>query len=325
VNRRTAELLIALALIATSVSSVSGQRGRGAGAAQPPQSGQAGAPFDLTGYWVAIVNEDWRWRMVTPPKGDYTSVANLLTAEARKIADSWDVSQDGSCLAFGAAGLMRMPTRLHITWETDNVLKIETDSGQQTRRLLFDKSTQAPAAPTLQGFSVAEWERPGRGGGGGGFGGGAPGPGPAGPPAAAAGAQPGGGARGAQPGGGAPGAQPGGGAPGAQPGGGAAAVPPDGGRGGGRGAGAAQNRGGSLKVVTTQLSGGWLRRNGVPYSQNTTLTEYFDRFPGPNADTWLVVTTVVADPKYLTQEFVTSSHFRLEPDGRKWDPAPCKP
>ena len=73
------------------------------------------------------------------------------------------------------------------------------------------------------------------------------------------------------------------------------------------------------------MSGGWLRRNGVPYSQNTTLTEYFDRFPGPNADTWLVVTTVVADPKYLTQEFVTSSHFRLEPDGKKWDPAPCKP
>ena len=295
-NRKATGIVTAFALIATHMSVTSAQRG--AGAAQPPQSGQAAAAIDLTGYWVAIVNEDWRWRMVTPPKGDYASVANLLTAEARKIADSWDVSQDGSCLAFGAAGLMRMPTRLHITWESENVLKIETDSGQQTRRLLFDKSTPAPAAPTLQGFSVAEWERPGRGGGAGGFGGGPPGPGPAGPPAAAAGAQ---------------------------PGGGAAGVPPDGGRGGGRGAGAAQNRGGSLKVVTTQLSGGWLRRNGVPYSQNTTLTEYFDRFPGPNADTWLVVTTVVADPKYLTQEFVTSSHFRLEPDGKKWDPAPCKP
>jgi hypothetical protein len=28
------------------------------------------APFDLTGYWTAVVTEDWRWRMVTPQKGD---------------------------------------------------------------------------------------------------------------------------------------------------------------------------------------------------------------------------------------------------------------
>jgi hypothetical protein len=218
---------------------------------------------------VAIVDEDWRWRMVTPPKGDYASVANLMTPEARKIADSWDTSKDGSCLAYGAAALMRMPLRLHITWETDNVLKIDTDQGQQTRRLLFDKSTAPPAAPSLQGFSIAEWERPGRGGGG---------------PAGAAG-------------------------------------PPAAGRAGGQ----TPNRGGSLKVVTTRLTSAWLRRNGVPYSESTTVTEFYDRFPGPANDNWLVVTTVVADPKYLTQEFVTSSHFRMEPDGKKWDPAPCKP
>jgi hypothetical protein len=77
--------------------------------------------------------------------------------------------------------------------------------------------------------------------------------------------------------------------------------------------------------VTTQLSGGWLRRNGVPYSESATMTEYFDRFAAPDGAEWLVVTTIVADPKYLAQEFVTSTHFRREPNGSKWDPTPCKP
>ena len=85
-------------------------------------------------------------------------------------------------------------------------------------------------------------------------------------------------------------------------------------------------RAGNLKVVTTNLSGGWLRKNGVPYSENTTMTEYFDRFTAPNGDEWLVVTTIVSDPKYLTQEFITSTHFKREADGaKKWDPTPCKP
>jgi hypothetical protein len=78
-------------------------------------------------------------------------------------------------------------------------------------------------------------------------------------------------------------------------------------------------------VLTTHLSGGWLRRNGVPYSEETTVTEYYDRFVAPDGETWMVVTTVVADPKYLTQEYVTSSHFRREPNNAKWDPTPCKP
>src|ERR671928_1124809 len=126
----------------------------------PPQVPRAAAPIDLTGYWVSIVNEDWRWRMVTPPKGDYASIP--LNDAGRKLADTWDTSKDGRCEAYGAAALMRMPTRLHITWETDTVLKVETDAGQQTRRLLFDKSRPAPATRSLQGFSLAEWERPPR-------------------------------------------------------------------------------------------------------------------------------------------------------------------
>src|SRR5687768_15662181 len=267
---------VLVALLAAAPAAFA-QRGRGAGPGAPAQSPQAGAPVDLTGYWVAIVNEDWRWRMVTPPKGDYASIQNLMTAEARKLADSWDPSQDGSCLAYGAAGLMRMPTRLNVTWENENTLKIETDQGRQTRRLVFDKAVPPPAQRSLQGFSVAEWERPAAARGGGGGGGAA---------------------------------APAGGAPGGGP-------PP--------GAGPAQNpRGGNLKVVTTQLSGGWLRRNGVPYSDAATVTEYFDRFAAPDKAEWLVVTTVVSDPRYLTQEFVTSSHFRREANGAKWDPAPCK-
>jgi hypothetical protein len=79
-----------------------------------------------------------------------------------------------------------------------------------------------------------------------------------------------------------------------------------------------------LKVVTTQLSGGWLRKNGVPYSEDTTMTEFFDRFAAPDKAEWLVITTIVADPKYLAQEFVTSTHFRREPNNAKWDPTPCK-
>jgi hypothetical protein len=272
---RHPRLIAAFALSCALATTVSAQRGGGAPAG-PSQTPQASAPIDLTGYWVSIVNEDWRWRMVTPPKGDYASVP--ISPEGRKVADTWDPSKDGSCLAFGAAGLMRMPTRLHITWENENTLKIETDNGQQTRRLVFNKSMAPPATKSLQGFSGAEWERPaaaGRGGGGGG-------------------------GQGAPPGG----------------------APP-------RGAPPAAGRGappfGNLKVITTQLSGGWLRRNGVPYSEDTTMTEFFDRFAAPDGSEWLVVTTVVNDPKYLAQEFVTSTHFRREPNASKWDPTPCKP
>jgi hypothetical protein len=227
----------------------------------PPQSPWASAPIDLTGYWVSIVNEDWRWRMVTPPKGDTSSVP--LNAEGTKVANAWDPATDGSCLAYGAAGLMRIPTRLHITWENENTLKIETDAGQQTRRLLFDPAAPAPAQKTLQGLSRAQWERVGVGGRG------APGGGAVGP--------------------------------------------------------ITNPRGGDLKVLTNNLTAGWLRKNGVPYSDNATMTEYYDRFAAPNGDEWLVVTTIVTDPRFLNTDFITSTHFRREPSGAKWDPTPCKP
>jgi hypothetical protein len=257
-RRLAAIAAVAFVLSISARTPLLAQRGAAA-PPQPPPTPQAGAPIDLTGYWVSIVNEDWRWRMVTPPKGDFASVP--LNREGIQVGNTWDASQDGSCRAFGAAGLMRMPTRLHITWENDQTLKVESDAGQQTRRFMFDRSAEPPAQKTLQGFSRAEWERSGGGRG----------------------------------------------------------VP-----GGGNVGTITTARNGSLKVITTALSAGWLRRNGAPYSDATTMTEYFDRFAAPNGDQWLVVTTVVSDPRYLTQDFVTSTHFRKERDGAKWDPTPCK-
>ncbi len=245
-------------------------------AAQPPAppTPRAAAPIDLTGNWVSIVTEDWRFRMITPPKGDYASVP--LNAAARAVADKWDPAKDeaegNACKSYGAANIMRVPGRLHISWQDDQTLKIETDAGQQTRLLHF--SGTPSGEPSWQGYSAAEWEfaggrggAPGGGRGGGGGGRGAGGPGAAAPPAP---------------------------------------------------------RGGSLKVVTTRLKEGYLRKNGVPYSDGTVVTEYFDRHDESDGSNWFTVTTIVDDPKYLAQNFITSTHFKKEPDASKWFPSPCK-
>src|SRR5689334_9904331 len=126
---------IVIMLIAVAVP-LSAQRGRGRGPAQSPREG---APIDLTGYWVSVVAEDWKFRMVTPKKGVYDSL--MLNAEGRRVADTWDPAKDEAageqCRAYGAANIMRVPGRLHITWQDDNTLKIETDAGTQTRLLHF--------------------------------------------------------------------------------------------------------------------------------------------------------------------------------------------
>jgi len=139
--------------------------------AQPPPdplprfTAKDAAPEDITGYWVSIVTEDWRWRMLTPAKGDITSVP--LNPEGRKTAEAWDPAKDeaagNQCKAYGAPGLMRLPTRLHITWQDDNTLKVETDEGTQTRLFHFAGATATapytPAPPpSRQGISIAEWD-----------------------------------------------------------------------------------------------------------------------------------------------------------------------
>jgi hypothetical protein len=101
--------------------------------------------------------------------------------------------------------------------------------------------------------------------------------------------------------------------------------PPAGGRGLNLGlAPRAGSQGRSLEVVTNQIRPGYLRKNGVPFSENATVTEYFDLFPEPDGPDWFVVTTSVVDPLYLGEPWVTTSHFRKEPDGSKWNPAPCR-
>jgi hypothetical protein len=96
------------------------------------------------------------------------------------------------------------------------------------------------------------------------------------------------------------------------------------GGGGGRRGAAAPPRGGSLRVVTTNLRAGYLRKNGVPYSANAVVTEYFNRVTDPiDNQTYLIVTTVVDDRQYLQQRFFTSSHFKKEADASRWNPSAC--
>jgi hypothetical protein len=255
--------LIAFALVA-GLSAVALAQGRG-GAPQPPSTPRAAAPVDLTGYWAAAITEDWRFRVVTPPKGDYASVP--VNADGTKAADGWDPAKDiaagEQCRAFGAAGIMRLPVRLHVTWQDDKTLKVEIDNGNQVRLFHFDRSAPVPPQADWQGLSVADWETVQQGQG---------------------------------------------------------LAPAGGGR--GNAVGAALS--GSLKVVTTKMKSGYLRRNGVPYSGNAVLTEFFDRTREPNGDAWLILTSLVDDPAYLTQPFMLTTHFKREPDGSKFSPRPCE-
>ena len=268
-TRLALTLCVAFALSGSMAAQApQGRGGRGG----PPPTPRAAAPVDFTGNWVSIVSEDWRWRMITPPKGDYANIP--VNPEAKKVGDGWDPAKDQAageqCKAYAAPAIMREPGRLRISWQDDNTLKIETDAGLQTRLFRF----AAPGAPAIttsappaagerswQGVSAARWEAP---------------------PRAAAGS----------------------GIP--------LGLAPRAGT---------QSR--TLEVVTTQIRPGYLRKNGVPFSANATVTEYFDLFKDPDGLDWFVVTTIVQDPQYLNTPWVTTSHFKKEPDGSKWAPTPC--
>jgi hypothetical protein len=131
------------------------------GAPQPPRSAKAAAPVDLTGYWVSMVTEDWRWRMVTPIKGDFASIP--VTPEGMRVGNLWDPAKDEAageqCKAYAAPALMRIPGRAHITWADDDTLKIETDAGMQTRWFHFGGKPPEKMEPSWQGYSAANWER----------------------------------------------------------------------------------------------------------------------------------------------------------------------
>ena len=278
-----------LALVACSVLG-----GVAIRAQNTPPPGRTQAPRDITGYWVSVVSEDWHWRMVTPRKGDYTSLP--LTDQGRHAGDLWDPAKESpanACKAFGAAGIMRMPSRLRISWENDSTLKIETDAGQQTRRLLFGRlpvhewrvnnrgevvwldeglaPPPLPGPPTWQGQSAARWDL-------------AP------DPAVVRNSMFFAGGLGTSP----------------------------------NGAGiVAPGKFGSLHVVTTQMKAGYLRRNGVPYSDAARMTEDFDFRTEDDGTEWFTVNTVIEDPKYLSAPYITSTDFRKEADGSKWRPTSC--
>jgi hypothetical protein len=245
-----------IGLVAGSIEALAQGRGRAGGG--PPPTARAAAPIDLSGYWVSVVTEDWRYRMVTPAKGDYQGIP--MTAAAVKAADAWDPDADTAaglqCRSYGAGIVMRVPGRLRIAWQDDETLRIETDAGTQTRVLHFAAAAAAGALRSWQGDSKAQWQMP-RGGRGRG---------------------------------------------------GSAATPP---------------RNGSLKVVTTNLRAGYLRKNGVPYSENATVTEYYSLARLRGDYEVLVVTTVVEDPMFLTQPFIVSSQFRKQGDAAGWEPTSC--
>ena len=237
----------------------------------PPPPPRAGAPIDLTGYWVSIVTADWRWRMVTPAKGDYQGVQ--LNAEGRKVADTWDPAKDEAageqCRSYGAPALMMVPGRIHITWQDDTTLKVDTDAGTQTRLLRFSPSGSGQAATpneprTWQGVSQARWLSP---------------------------------------------------RPDVplqlRPADRTADAPP------------IRPTGGSLQVVTKNLRAGYLRKNGVPYSENAVLTEHWDLYKRPNGEQWLTITTQIEDPQYLSNVRLVAPVFKKEANGSKWDPTPC--
>ena len=218
-----------------------------------PATAQSIAPTDLTGTFVSVVTESWRWRMVTPARGDYASVP--LNEEGARVADGWDPERDAltgeACRSYGAAGIMRIPGRGRISWQDANTLRVELDAGTQTRLFHFgpEAAAMTPGEASWQGYSVAEWETE------------------------------------------------------------------DGAR--------DSDLTGSLRVVTTNMRPGYLRKNGVPYSVDAVLTEFWDINTAPNGDPWLVVTSIVEDPQFLQRTYVTSPNFKREADDSSWAPTEC--
>jgi hypothetical protein len=248
--------ILALAAALWLAPVVDAQRGGRGGTPGPPPTAKAAAPIDISGYWVSLVTDDWRWRMVTPPKGDYLYLP--LNPAGRQSADAWDPAKDEAageqCKGYGAPSIMHLPGRLHITWEDDSTLKLDADAGTQTRVFHFGAAQPQAAQPSWQGYSIALWDIDG------------------------------GGRRGRAP--------------------------------------AAPARHGSLKTVTTRLRPGYFRKNGIPYSANAVLTEYFTTLSDGGVD-YLVVTNFLEDPQYLAQPYVRSVQFKRQADAKGWNPTAC--
>jgi len=84
-------------------------------------------------------------------------------------------------------------------------------------------------------------------------------------------------------------------------------------------------QGGQLKVTTTNMKPGYIRKNGVPYSDKAVLTEYFALLSGQANDAYIALTAMVDDPTYLTGQFIRTYTFKKVADATGWDPTPCWP
>ena len=251
-----------------------------------PPSAEAAAPIDLTGTWVSVVSEDWRHRMMTPRPGDFESVP--LNGEGRSTANAWDLDADN------ANGLQCKAFGVGGIIRQPGRVRIAW-ADENTLELDFDAGTQtrllhfddAAAAPDELTWQGHSMAEWRR------------------PP------------------------QGRGGNPRAQIGNSTGPIAPGGGGRGTRGGPAPDigqlNAGGTLTVTTTHFREGYLRKNGVPYSENASITEHFHRLPThPNGDEWLLVVTVIEDPAYLNGPFYTSTHFKREPDDANFNPTPCR-
>src|ERR1051326_3947363 len=114
---QTTMFILVAAFSLTLGARLSGQN-RNNAQPSPPGPPRATALKDFTGYWVSVVTEDWRYRMVVPDKGDFVSVP--LNLAGRTAANAWDPAKDqaagNQCKGYGAAAIMEVPGRLHIYW-----------------------------------------------------------------------------------------------------------------------------------------------------------------------------------------------------------------
>jgi hypothetical protein len=259
---RSAQILAVIALAFVACIPVQAQRNRDAepGAAQ---SAQQTAPFDIAGHWVSLITDDWVYRMITPAKGDYSYVP--LNAEGRRVADTWDPALDVAageeCKAYSAPAIMRLPSRVEITWQDTNTLRLDIDTGMQTRLFRFGDAPPQ-GARTWQGWSNAAWEFSGN-------------------------------------------------------------IDRQLVFGGARTSLDTVPRSGSLRVDTSHLRAGYLRKNGVPFSEDAFMTEYYSLIVEEDGNQYLVIQTFVDDPTYLSGHFVRTMQFKREPNGSKRQPMDC--
>ena len=260
-------------------------------AAQPRRRAQrrkrraASAPIDLTGYWVAVVSEDWRHRMATPRKGDFESLP--LNAEGRRVANAWDL--DGR--QRGGHAMQGVRRRRHHA-------PARPAAHHVGRRRHAEDRVRCRHADAAARASARRRRRRAR----------RPGKGSRAPSGSARRAVTQGPVR-AQIGNSTGPIAPGGGGRGQRGG-----PPPSG----------SLTEGGALKVVTTDFRAGYLRKNGVPYSESATITEYFHRLPEHRAATLAARADDRRGPAVLERAVLTSTHFKREPNGSKWKPTECR-